>query len=320
MNDRQDAASSARAVADIGTGQSLDAATGQSPVPDGALGPDEIERYARHIVLPEVGGSGQQKLKRARVLVVGAGGLGSPIVLYLAAAGVGTIGIADADIVSLSNLQRQVIHGTADLGRAKVASAIDAVAAINPHVAVVPHAFRLDAENGRDVVTDYDLAIDGSDNFSTRYAMADLCEAAERPLVTAAVNRFSGSLTVLKPYETAQERSDASATGTASAPEKSLTPETRLNPRYRDLFPEAPPEGLVPSCAEAGILGVTTGVLGTLAASEAIKLICGIGEPLVGRYLLIDLLTMRIEEIRYGRPKVLADAVNKFRSEAPSTG
>ena len=251
------------------------------------LGPDEIERYARHIVLPEVGGSGQQRVKRAKILVVGAGGLGSPIVLYLAAAGVGTIGIADADIVSLSNLQRQVIHGMADLGRAKVASAVDAVAAINPHVKVVPHPFRLDADNGREIVPLYDIVIDGSDNFATRYAMAELCEAAERPLVTAAVNRFSGSLTVLKPYEPG--------------------PGGQLFPRYRDLFPDMPPEGLVPSCAEAGILGVTTGVLGTLAATEAIKLICGIGEPLVGRYLLVDLLSMRFEEIRYGRPKARED-------------
>ena len=272
-------------------------------VPESALRPDEIERYARHIVLPEVGGSGQQKLKRSRVLVVGAGGLGSPIVLYLAAAGVGTIGIADADIVSLSNLQRQVVHGTADVGRAKVASAIDAVAAINPHVAVVPHAFRLDAENGSEIIALYDLIIDGSDNFATRYAMADLCEKAERPLVTAAVNRFSGSLTVLKPYEAVSEGSATTARDSASGPSVATSSETYLNPRYRDLFPEAPPEGLVPSCAEAGILGVTTGVLGTLAASEAVKLICGIGEPLVGRFLLIDLLSMRIEEIRYKRPK-----------------
>lgn len=269
----------------------------------GALNPDEIERYARHIVLPEVGGSGQQKLKRARVLVVGAGGLGSPIVLYLAAAGVGTIGIADADIVSLSNLQRQVIHRTADLGRAKVASAIDAVAAINPHVTVIAHAFRLDAENGRNIVPGYDLVIDGSDNFATRYAMANLCEAAERPLVTAAVNRFSGSLTVLKPYEAMHEISKAAASDAAGHVPRD---KARLNPRYRDLFPEPPPDGLVPSCAEAGILGVTTGVLGTLAASEAIKLVCGIGEPLVGRFLLVDLLTMRIEEIRYKRPQARA--------------
>lgn len=247
------------------------------------LAPDELERYARHIVLPEVGGAGQQALKRARVLVIGAGGLGSPIILYLAAAGVGTIGIADDDTVSLSNLQRQVLHGTADVGRSKLDSAADAVAAINPHVTVVPHALRLDMANGPAIVAGYDLVIDGSDNFATRYAMADLCEAGATPLVTAAVNRFSGSLTVLKPYETGADG--------------------RRNPGYRDLFPEAPPAGMVPSCAEAGILGVTTGVLGTLAASEAIKLICGMGEPLIGRFLMVDLLTMRIEEIRYRRPK-----------------
>lgn len=248
---------------------------------DRPLDAQELERYARHIVLPEIGGPGQQKLKRARIVVVGAGGIGSPVVLYLAAAGVGTIGIADDDRVSLSNLQRQVLHRTSDLGRSKLDSAADAVAALNPHVNVVAHPLRLDAENGREIVADYDLVIDGSDNFATRYAMADLCEAARRPLVTAAVNRFSGSLTVLKPYET--------------------DPDGQPNPGYRDLFPEAPPAGLVPSCAEAGILGVTTGVLGTLAASEAIKLVCGIGEPLVGRFLMIDLLTMRIEEIRYRR-------------------
>ena len=248
-----------------------------------ALDREELERYARHIVLPEIGGAGQQKLKAARILVVGAGGIGSPVVLYLAAAGVGTIGVADDDTVSLSNLQRQVLHGTGDVGRPKLDSAAERVAAINPHIRFVPHALRLDAANGGSVVAGYDLAVDGSDNFATRYAMADLCEAAETPLVTAAVQRFSGSLTVLKPFE-------ADADG-------------RPNPRYRDLFPDAPPPGLVPSCAEAGILGVTTGVLGTLAATEAIKLVCGIGEPLVGRLLMVDLLAMRFEEIRYRSPR-----------------
>ncbi|MBO0905134.1 HesA/MoeB/ThiF family protein [Jiella sonneratiae] len=250
---------------------------------DDSLGPDEIARYARHIVLPEVGGPGQQALKRARVLVVGAGGIGSPVALYLAAAGVGQIGVADDDTVSLSNLQRQVIHETADIGRPKLDSAAARVAAINPHVAFTPHRLRIDAENGPAIVGGYDLAIDGSDNFSTRYLMADLCEAARIPLVTAAVQRFSGSLTVLAPH-----RRDA---------------EGRAHARYRDLFPEAPPPGVVPSCAEAGILGTTTGVLGTLAANEAIKLICGIGDPLIGRLLMIDLLAMRFETIRYRRPK-----------------
>ncbi|MBP0615955.1 HesA/MoeB/ThiF family protein [Jiella mangrovi] len=250
---------------------------------DTTLSPSEIERYARHIVLPEVGGAGQQALKRARVLVIGAGGLGSPVALYLAAAGVGTIGMADDDVVSLSNLQRQLLHGTPDVGRPKLASARKSVAAINPHVEFVEHPVRLGAENGKAIVAPYDLVIDGSDNFATRYLMADLCEAAEIPLVTAAVQRFSGSLTVLAPH-------GRDADG-------------RENPRYRDLFPEAPPPGVVPSCAEAGILGTTTGVLGTLAANEAIKLICGIGDTLIGKLLMVDLLTMRFETIRYRRPK-----------------
>ncbi|MBO0661514.1 molybdopterin-synthase adenylyltransferase MoeB [Jiella sp. MQZ9-1] len=247
------------------------------------LEPGEIERYARHIVLPEVGGPGQQKLKAARVLIVGAGGLGSPIALYLAAAGVGTIGMADDDIVSLSNLQRQIIHATGDIGRMKLDSAIGRIAALNPHVSVTAHPARLDAANGAEIVANYDLVLDGSDNFSTRYLMADLCEAAAVPLVTAAVQRFSGSLTVLAPF-----RSDADG---------------RPNPRYRDLFPESPAPGVVPSCAEAGILGTTTGVLGTLAANEAVKLTCGIGEPLIGKLLMIDLLTLRFETIRYRRAK-----------------
>ncbi|SMD00207.1 Molybdopterin or thiamine biosynthesis adenylyltransferase [Fulvimarina manganoxydans] len=247
------------------------------------LSSDELQRYARHIVLPEVGGAGQQRLKAARVLILGAGGLGSPIALYLAAAGVGTIGLVDDDTVSLSNLQRQIIHGTADVGHSKLDSAAKTIAALNPHVRVEQHPVRLSEQNGAAIFQDYDLAIDGSDNFDARYAMADLAEAAMIPLVTAAVQRFSGSLTVLAPF-----RQDA---------------EGRLMPRYRDLFPEAPPEGVVPSCAEAGILGVTTGVLGTLAATEAIKVICGIGEPLIGRLLMVDLISMRFETIRYRRPK-----------------
>ncbi|WAJ29914.1 molybdopterin-synthase adenylyltransferase MoeB [Antarcticirhabdus aurantiaca] len=251
-------------------------------MPDESLSPEEIRRYARHIVLPEVGGAGQQALKRARVLLVGAGGLGSPALLFLAAAGVGTLGLVDDDIVSLSNLQRQIAHGTADVGRLKVESAADAAARLNPHVSVVAHPVRLDRENGPAIVCSYDLVIDGSDNFDTRYLCADLCEAARVPLVSAAVNRFSGQITVLKPYEADP------ATG-------------RLRPRYRDLHPAPPPEGLIPTCSEAGILGTTTGVLGTLAANEAIKLLTGTGEPLLGRLLLVDLLGMRFEEIRYKR-------------------
>lgn len=254
-----------------------------SPSPPPPLGPEELQRYARHLVLPEIGGPGQQRLKRARILLVGAGGIGSPAALYLAAAGVGTLGIADDDTVSLSNLQRQILHGTADVGRPKLASAADAVARLNPHVAVEPHAVRLDAANAEAIVEAYDVVLDGSDNFATRYLMADVCERARRPLVSASVQRFSGSLTVLAPFRLGED-------GAAL-------------PRYRDLFPEPPPDGLVPSCAEAGILGVVTGIAGTLAAAEAVKLATGAGTPLLGRLLLFDALRMRFEEIRYRRGK-----------------
>lgn len=243
------------------------------------LSDDELERYARHVVLPEIGGAGQQKLKRARVLVVGAGGLGAPVLAYLAAAGVGTLGIADDDTVSLSNLQRQIIHDTASIGRPKVESAAAAVLRINPHVRMETHALRLDGENAGALVSAYDVVVDGTDNFAARYVMADACAAARRPLVAAAVGRFDGSVTVLKPYE-----SDAQGC---------------LNPSFRDLFPEAPPAGLVPSCAEAGVVGALVGVVGTLQAMETIKLIAGIGEPLVGRLLMYDGLGARFETIRY---------------------
>lgn len=240
---------------------------------------EELERYARHIVLPEIGGAGQQKLKRARVLVLGAGGLGSPVLQYLAAAGVGTIGIVDDDRVSLSNLQRQVIHSTGSVGRSKVESAAEAIRRLNPHVTVETHALRLTEENAGPIVSRYDIAVDGSDNFAARYILANACEAARIPLVTAAVGRFDGSVTVLKPYEQSQDG--------------------RPNPSYRDLFPTPPPEGLVPSCAEAGIVGALVGVIGTLEAMEAIKLITGSGEPLVGRLLLYDGLSARFETILY---------------------
>ncbi|MEQ1941353.1 molybdopterin-synthase adenylyltransferase MoeB [Mesorhizobium sp. VNQ89] len=243
------------------------------------LSPDELERYARHIVLPEIGGAGQQKLKRARVLVVGAGGLGSPILQYLAAAGVGTLGIVDDDTVSLSNLQRQVIHDSASVGRPKLDSALEAIRRTNPYVSVDLHNVRLDAENAGALVAQYDVVADGSDNFATRYAVADACEAGRRPLVHASVGRFDGQITVLKPYETGSDG----------------TP----NPSYRDLFREPPPDGLVPSCAEAGVLGALTGVVGTLQAMEVIKLITGIGEPLVGRLLLYDALAARFDTISY---------------------
>jgi molybdopterin/thiamine biosynthesis adenylyltransferase len=245
------------------------------------LSDEELERYARHIVLPEIGGPGQQKLKRARVLVIGAGGLGAPMLAYLAAAGVGTIGVLDDDVVSLSNLQRQVIHDAASIGQAKVESARAAIARINPHVAVETHQFRLDGANAAEIVSRYDLVADGSDNFDTRYAVADACEREKKPLVTAAVGRFDGTLTVLKPFEAG--------------------PDGTLNPGYRDLFPEPPPPGMVPSCAVAGVVGALTGVMGTLQAMEVIKLITGIGEPLVGRLLMYDSLAARFDTVRYGR-------------------
>lgn len=245
------------------------------------LSPEELERYARHIVLPEVGGAGQQALKRARVLVVGAGGLGAAALQYLAAAGVGTLGIVDDDTVSLSNLQRQVIHGTDWVGQSKLDSAAASIRDINPNVSVELHAVRLNADNAEALISAYDLTIDGSDNFETRFLVADCCETLARPLVHAAMGRFDGSLTVLMPFQ-ANEKGD-------------------LNPRYRDLFPEPPPPGLVPSCAEAGVLGALPGVMGSLQAMEAIKLITGIGEPLVGRLLLYDALAARFDEIRYKR-------------------
>ena len=245
------------------------------------LSDEEIERYARHIVLAEIGGGGQQKLKSARVLVIGAGGLGAPAIVYLAAAGVGTIGVVDDDLVSLSNLQRQIIHDTTRIGQAKVDSAKAHVARINPHVTVVPHRSRIDPDTAEGLISGFDIVVDGSDNFATRYLVADWCERLEKPLVTAAVGRFDGSITTLMPHER-----DA---------------EGRRNPGYRCIFPEAPPEGMLPSCAEAGVLGALTGVLGAMQALEVIKLVTGAGEPLVGRLLLFDALTMRFETIGYRR-------------------
>ena len=241
----------------------------------------EIERYARHIVLPEIGGAGQQKLKAARVLVVGAGGLGAPVLLYLAAAGVGTLVIADDDAVSVSNLQRQVIHDTTTVAEAKTHSAADAIGRLNPFVTVEQVSERLGADNSPALIEACDIVVDGCDNFETRYMLADLCEDKRKPLVTAAVGRFDGSLTVLMPHEA----------------DESGNP----NPRYRDLFPEAPPPGTVPSCAEAGIVGALTGVMGALQAMEVIKLITGAGEPLVGRLLLYDALNARFDTIGYKR-------------------
>lgn len=251
-----------------------------------SLDASEIERYARHLMLPEIGGAGQQRLKGARVLLIGVGGIGSPAALYLAAAGIGTIGLADDDTVSLSNLQRQILYGAHDIGQAKVASAVARLGQLNSNVAVVPHPVRIGLENADAILSTYDMVLDGSDNFATRFLVADRSAALSKALVSASVQRFSGQLTTFLPF----------ASGADGMP----------NPGLRDLFPEPPPEGLVPSCAEVGILGVVTGVLGTLAAAEIIKLVTGIGTPLVGRLLLYDALDARFEEIRYRRKRTSA--------------
>lgn len=240
---------------------------------------EELERYARHIVLREVGGPGQQKLKAARVLVIGAGGLGAPLLLYLAAAGVGTIGIVDDDGVALSNLQRQIIHRSEDVDVLKTESAANAIRRLNPHVEVVSHVTRLTATNARDLVAGYDIVADGSDNFATRYAVSDACFHEGKPLVTAAVGTFDATLTTLRPHEKGADG--------------------RPNPTYRCLFPEAPPPGTVPSCQEAGILGALTGIVGSMMALEVIREITGFGEGLVGRLLMIDTRAMRFETVRY---------------------
>jgi molybdopterin-synthase adenylyltransferase len=243
------------------------------------LTPDEIERYARHIVLRGVGGPGQAKLKAARVLVVGAGGLGAPVIQYLAAAGAGAIGIVDDDEVSLSNLQRQVLHGTTDVGRSKTESAAAAVARLNPNVQIEAHQLRIDDGNARELIARYDIVADGSDNFDTRYAVSDACFHVKRPLVTASVNEFDGSITTLRPHETAADG--------------------QPNPTYRCLFPQKPPAGVIPTCAEAGVLGALTGVVGAMQAMEVIREIAGFGEGLVGRLLLVDAMHMRFETVSY---------------------
>jgi adenylyltransferase/sulfurtransferase len=243
------------------------------------LTPDELERYARHIVLREVGGPGQAALKRARVLVIGAGGLGAPALMYLAAAGVGTLGVIDDDVVSLSNLQRQVIHQTGDVGAPKIESAAAAIARLNPHVGVKTHQMRLNAANALEIIRQYDVVADGSDNFATRYLVSDACFFAKKPLVTAAVGTFDGTLTTIRAHESGKDG----------------TP----NPSYRCLFPEPPPAGSVPACAEAGILGALTGVLGSMMALEVIREIVGFGEGLVGRLLMVDTRAMRFETLNY---------------------
>jgi molybdopterin/thiamine biosynthesis adenylyltransferase len=246
-----------------------------------ALSDDELDRYARHIVLREVGGVGQAKLKAARVLVVGAGGLGSPVVLYLAAAGVGTIGIVDDDTVSLSNLQRQIAHRTADIGRPKTQSARDAMRAINPHVAVEMHALRLTDQNARALIERYDIVADGSDNFATRFLLNDACYAAKKTLVSAAVTEFDGQLSTYKAHE-----ADF--------------------PCYRCLFAAPPPDGTVPSCSETGVLGAAAGVMGTLQALEVIKEITGAGETMAGRLLIYEALTTRFRTVTFKRDPACA--------------
>lgn len=241
-----------------------------------ALSDEELERYARHIVLREVGGVGQARLKAGKVLVVGAGGLGSPVLLYLAAAGVGTIGIVDFDDVSLSNLQRQIAHRTADVGRPKIQSAADAIAAINPHVSVVQHNARLTAANAREIISEYDVVADGSDNFATRFLINDACFFAKKILVSAAVTEFDGQLATFKAYD-----------GT--------------HPCYRCIFPEPLPAGTVPNCSETGVLGAAAGVMGTLQALEVIKEIAKVGETLAGHLLIYDALKTNFRKVRVKR-------------------
>jgi adenylyltransferase/sulfurtransferase len=243
-----------------------------------ALTPLEIERYKRHLVLRDVGGQGQQKLKAARVLVVGAGGLGSPMLMYLAAAGVGTIGIIDDDRVSLDNLQRQIVHATPQVGLPKVESAAETIARLNPHVEVELYEQRLDAANALAIISRYDIVADGSDNFATRYLASDACYLARKPLVFAAVGQFDGYLSTFKPYERG--------------------PDGEPYPTYRCLFPEPPPPGTVANCAEVGVLGAAVGVVGVLQATEVLKEILGLGESLAGRLLLYDALAARFTEIR----------------------
>ena len=238
------------------------------------LSVDEVQRYSRHIIIPDVGMDGQKRLKSARVLVIGAGGLGSPALLYLAAAGVGTIGIVDFDIVDESNLQRQVIHGQSDVGRPKAESARDAIAEANPYVTVALHQTRLDADNALEIFAGYDLIVDGTDNFATRYLVNDAAVLLGKPYVWGSIYRFEGQASVFW---------------------------NEYGPNYRDLYPEPPPPGMVPSCAEGGVLGVLCASIGSIMATEAVKLITGIGEPLVGRLMVFDALEMSYRTVTIRR-------------------
>ncbi|MET0569386.1 MAG: molybdopterin-synthase adenylyltransferase MoeB [Hyphomicrobiaceae bacterium] len=257
------------------------------------LTPEEIERYKRHLVLRDVGGQGQLKLKSSRVLVVGAGGLGSPVIMYLAAAGVGTLGIIDDDLVTLSNLQRQIVHDSGHVGHLKVESARETVRELNPHVRVETHAERLSAANALDIIARYDLVADGSDNFATRYLVSDACFLAGKPLVFAAVGPFDGYVTTFKPHE---RRADGEPW-----------------PSYRCLFPEPPPPGAVANCAEVGVLGAVVGVVGALQATEVLKELVGIGESLAGRLLIYDALGQRFEQV-----KIAWDPDNPLSGRSPT--
>ena len=238
------------------------------------LSREELIRYSRHLLLPEVGLDGQRKLKAARVLLVGAGGLGSPAALYLAAAGVGTLGIVDFDVVDITNLHRQILHGTSDVGRSKLESAISRLREVNPHVTVEPHETRLTSANALQIIRQYDVVVDGTDNFATRYLVNDACVLTNRPNVYGSIFRFDGQVSVF------------------------CTPD---GPCYRCVYREPPPAGLVPSCAEGGVLGILPGIVGTLQATEALKLVLGIGEPLIGRLNLVDALGARLRTVRIAK-------------------
>ena len=245
--------------------------TTESPL---SLSNQEVERYSRHLIMPEVGMDGQLKLKAASVLCIGAGGLGSPVAMYLAAAGVGRLGLVDFDVVDYSNLQRQVIHGTPDVGRSKLESARDTLVAINPEVAIDLHETALSSSNAFDVLGDYDIVVDGTDNFPTRYLVNDACVLLRKPNVFGSIFRFEGQASVFA---------------------------TKQGPCYRCLYPEPPPPGLVPSCAEGGVLGILPGVVGTIQATETVKLIIGVGEPLINRFMIYDALRMKFRELKLRR-------------------
>jgi molybdopterin/thiamine biosynthesis adenylyltransferase/rhodanese-related sulfurtransferase len=246
-------------------------ATIAEPIPLPELSTDDLSRYSRHLILPEVGMEGQRRLKAARVLCVGTGGLGSPLALYLTAAGIGTLGLVDFDVVDSSNLQRQIIHSTKDIGRKKIDSAEEKLTALNPAINIVKHETMLTSANALDIIKDYDIVADGTDNFPTRYLVNDACVLLGKPNVYGSIFRFEGQASVFA---------------------------TEAGPCYRCLYPEPPPPGLVPSCAEGGVLGILPGLVGVIQATEAIKLILGKGDPLIGRLLLVDALNMRFRELK----------------------